>query len=563
MRPQLRFATMALAVAFALSACQAAAQSPSVGAPSSPGASTEATVAPPPSSSVDTSQLTIAVGGLGDQTWDPANSDSGPAAIKGAIGETLLRTNPQTRDLEPNLAESWTQTPDGLTTTFKLRADIPFHGGNGTLTAEDVKFTIEQYLGPTSDRGNQMQAIERAVDKNPAQNVEILGPLEFRITSPKFEVLLLRAFSNGSVANAMFIQSKKYWTEQAAQAILHPVGLGPFEFVSSTPGVEVQLKAVENHWRQTSTYKNVTFKVIPDDAARLSQVQSGAADLAVIPPSLAREAKNAGVNVVSSKDYAIMSVVLGGQHVGAPDLFDPTAPWIQADAPEKGLAIRQALDLAIDRPAILEAILAGEGTLTAGPQLNYPSLPSRSDPAWQLPTYDPEAAKAKLAEGGYPDGFTVKFPMYENRAGNGQADVGEAVAGYWEAIGITVERLPITDDQSDEYTRVPNLKGVTIVRFDPFMDESLQTLSCCYNPNGTHKLMFDPVFDDALLKLQSEPDAAKRADITREVIQYLIDTKKSLPLFTSNWTLAAGPKVGSWTNITGEGTINGLETITP
>ncbi len=567
-RTILRGGAMAIVAALMFAACSpAASPAPSTAGSVAPPASGEPSQ-PPASASVDTENLVIAVGGLGDQTWDPANSNSGPSPIKNAVGDTLLRADPATRAQTPGIAESITQSADFLTTTIKLRADVPFHDGYGMVTAEDVKFTIEQYLGPTSDEGNQMKAIQAAVQNDPAKNIEIVSPTELVIHSAEPNILLMVAFSNGSAANAMYIQSKKYWEEDPAKALEHPLGTGAYKFVSSTPGVEVKLEAVPDHWRQTSTYKNVTFQIIPDDAARLSAVQSGAADFAVIPPSLAREAKNSGTTVLSVPDYANMTMIYGGQHPGTsesaadPDAFDPTSPWIQADAPEKGQAIRDAMSLAVDRQAILEAVLAGEGTLVPGPILAWPKIPSSLDPSWTVPEYNLDAAKAKLAEGGYPDGFPVTIQIYENRPGNGQADVGEAVAGYLEALGLTITRQLITDEQSDEYLDTPKTQGIVYVRFDPYMDESFQTLNN-YWPEGRHRVQYDPVMTDAWHALQQEPDVAKRAEITRSVTQHLIDVSAMGGLFTSNWTVAVSPKVGTWVSTTGEGSVHNIESITP
>jgi peptide/nickel transport system substrate-binding protein len=567
-RPWLRGAATALAAVFVFAACgTAASPSPSGGAPSSPGATSQGTT-PPASSSVDTSQLVIAVGSLGDQTWDPANSNSGPSPVKAAVGDTLLRSDPTTRQPGPGIAESVTTSADFLTTTIKLRDDVPFHDGYGNVTAEDVKFTIEQYLGPTSDQGNQMKAILAAVQDDPVKNIEIVSPTELVIHSAEPSILLMVALSNGSIANAMYIQSKKYWEEDPAKALEHPLGTGPFKFVSSTPGVEVKLEAVPDHWRQTATYQNVTFQIIPDDAARLSAVQSAAADFAVIPPSLAREAKNSGIKVLSVPDYANMTMIYGGQHPGTsesaadPDAFDPTSPWIQADAPEKGQLIREAMSLAVDRAAILEAVLAGEGTLVPGPILAWPKIPSSLDPSWTVPEYNLDLAKQKLAEGGYPDGFPLTFQIYENRPGNGQADVGEAVAGYLEALGLTVTRQLITDEQSDEYLDTPKSQGLVYIRFDPYMDESFQTLNN-YWPEGRHRVQYDPVMTKAWHDLQAEPDPVKRAEITRSVTQHLIDVDAMGGLFTSNWTVATSDKVGTWTSTTGEGTVHNIESIAP
>jgi peptide/nickel transport system substrate-binding protein len=555
-----KWAAIAGVIAIICTACSAA---PATNAPAGSGSAPTATPAAA-TSSVDTSQLVILTSSLGSQQYAPAETDSGVAPIKNAVGETLIRENRVTRVYEPGLALSWDQSADGLTLDIKLRPNIPFQDGYGDVTADDVKFTIVQYLGPSSDVGNQAQAMLEGLGGDPVKNVEVVGPLELKLHSPKFTVGLLPALADGSTANAMYIQSKKYWTDKPADALVHPIGTGPYKFVSSTPGTEVKLTAVENHWRQTATFKNVTLRVIPDDAARLAQVESGAADLAVIPGNLVGEAKaKTNLKILGASDFAQAEVELGGQYPGYP-YDDPTAPWIQRAAPEKGLAIRQALSLAIDRQAIVDSILAGQATLTTGPITQYPKIPDRNLPNWTLPVYDATQAKAKLAEGGFPDGFKITVQEFDNRPGSGQALIAEAVAGYWEAIGIKVTRLQLTDEQSDSYVnKPPKTQGAAWIRLDPFYDNPVQNWQCCYSLDAGHQEMYDPLFDKNLALMQAEPDPVKRAALNNEIIQKMIDNMSIIPMFTLNWSVAAGTKVGKWDNLTGEGNINSIESITP
>ena len=137
----------------------------------------------------------------------------------------------------------------------------------------------------------------------------------------------LPILSNGYPGNP--IQSKKYWTEKPAEAAQRPLGTGPFKFVSGTPGVEVKLEAVPNHWRKTSAFKALTLKVITDEAARLAQVQAGAVDLAVLTPRLSVEAKKSGVTVLGVKEIGTMSMMLGGQFPNdpaRPNAYDRNSP---------------------------------------------------------------------------------------------------------------------------------------------------------------------------------------------------------------------------------------------
>lgn len=564
-RASLRGGTIAFIAAFMFVACSpASSASPSAGGSAVPPASGQpAASGTPPSGSVSTENLVIAVGGLGKQEWLPWVPDSSTASIKNHIGEALIRVNRQTRVKEPWLAESWTQSADGRTLDIKLRADVPFHDGLGNVTAEDVKFTIEQYIGPDAIMASQQRALAAAVDNDPAKNVQVVGPLELRITSPKFVVGLLPALADGDVADAMYIQSKKYWTEKPEDAKLHPIGTGPYTFVSSTPGVDVKLKALDTHWRKTATFKNVTFSIIPDAAARLAQLEGGAVDVAAIPSTLVREALAKNIKIMGATDYAQMSVMLGGQYPGA-EYDDPTSPWVQRNAPEKGVAIRQALSLAIDRKAILDAVMAGQGTLTTAPISQYPKIENRNLPNWTVPAYDPDLAKQKLAEGGYPDGFTITVQFFENRPGSGQRDIAEAVAGMWEAIGLKVEREQLDDTQSDEYIREPpKTQGKAWIRLESYNDEPVQNLISRYHPGATLELIHDPLITESIPLMDAEIDPVKRSKYNTDILQKMIDNMSIIPMFTVNWPAAVGPKVNQWDKLTGSGYITDVETMAP
>jgi peptide/nickel transport system substrate-binding protein len=547
-RRQLGMRIAALVTAGAiLGAC--GGQAPASGQPSDPGES-----AP----EGEESTLVIGVESLGGQDWKQWLAGPQERAVWTMIGDTLIQSNPETREREPGLAESWSMSEDGLTWTFTLRPDVPFHDGHGTVTAEDVKFSWEQYIqeDATVAPGN-VRTMREAVDGD-MDNFEIVGPLEFRLHAAVPVRILEPILANGTPG--FVILPKAYWEADPEQAAAHPIGTGPFKFVSSTPGVDVKLEAVEDHWRQTPAYDNVTIWSISDPAARLAQVQAGAVDLAVMNPALVPEAREADLEVIGVKDTGSMSVLLGGTYPGHEN-FDVDAPWIQDDDPDSGLAIRQALSLAIDREAILERVLAGEGTLAAGPAFQYPSQAERVDPSWTLPEYDPDRARELLAEGGYPDGFEISMEIYENRPGTGGSDVAEAIAGMWEAIGITVTRHVTDDPTHGELMDARETDGQAWIRFTPFSDVLQHSLgSFLEGGNGN---MHDPDIEAANEALIAEADAEARTAIGLEMIDSLIERLPLLPLFTVNTSWVAGERVGSWDPIVGSSLLNSVETITP
>jgi peptide/nickel transport system substrate-binding protein len=508
------------------------------------------------SSGEPTGDLVVAVPSLGALNFTPSQANQEAEIITGMVGDHLVRLDPETRELVPGLAESWELSDDGQTWDFKLRPDIPFQDDWGTVTSEDVKFTWEQYIAEDSAH-SIMPAMSQAVDGDIA-NFEIVSDLEFKLHTTQPIVHLPALLANN--LPGMPVWSKKYFDEEGAAANEHPIGTGPWKFVSATPGVEVKLEAVPDHWRQTPAFKNLTIKEIPDAAARLAQLQSGAVDIAPLDPELAPEAEGGGdLQIVGVPDIGSAMVVLGGQYTGDPN-EDVDSPWIQADDPEKGLAIRQAMSLAIDREAILDRIMNGEGTLTYGPLVQYSNNPNLVDDSWDLPEFDLDAAKEKLAEGGYPDGFEVNMPIFDQEIGT--LSMGEAVAGMWEDLGLEVNRQPTEQALMRPQFQAKTTDGLAYVFVTPFYAEAALALPNAYMATGNNKQFFDPAIDEAYEKLSAEPDQDARYELTRGLIESLMDNMRAIPMFSINQPYGVGSKVDSWTPTPGLNLISNLETAT-
>jgi peptide/nickel transport system substrate-binding protein len=501
-------------------------------------------------------RLVASVPDLGTQDWRPWVSAGAQDQVVQMIGDTLIRINPKTLGYAGGLAESWTVTPDGKTWTFKLRPNVAFQAGYGTVTTDDVKFTWEQYIRPDSTNGTAPVLFKQAIDGD-LNNLKIVSPLEFSVTTSKPVVNLLAYLSIN-----MIIQSRKYWTEKGDAALQHPHGTGPFEFVSSTAGSEVVLKAVANHWRQTPKVQNLVIKVISDPSTALRQVQSGAVDLCVIPAKLIPEAKGSRLKTTSVPDIGSMAIVLGGQFPGDSAHFEADAPWVQADNPDKGLAIRQALSYAIDRSTILAKVLNGAGTLAHGPIAEYPSNRDLVDPSWTLPEYNVEKAKQKLAEGGYPNGFSVTMPLFESRPGDGSIDVGQAVAAMWQAIGITVKLVRSDFTTIRENFKKRSTQGMAYARLSNWFPDAEVSFGSNYMPSAQYAHFYDPAVSDNVPRYDTTVDPQKRDEITRDIVGGLIKDMRCLPMFTVNQTYVTSTKVGSWSPTPSNSELNGLETVT-
>jgi peptide/nickel transport system substrate-binding protein len=497
--------------------------------------------------------LTVAMNTTGAHTWAPSQSGGETLGPLKHISDSLVTRNDE-GEYVPMLATSWKVSRDGKTWTFNLRPGVKFHGGRGTMTAEDVKFTWKEWMRRDSNQNTGPQ-LSNLIGGD-IDNIEIVDDLTFKLhlPEPNFDVLELLLYPS----NSLFVTSKKYH-EEDPNADKHPVGTGPWEFVSSRPGVEVVMKANHDYWGTVPSFEDLVIKEIPDSSARLAQIRSGQLDISPVDSNLVEEAKNADVRLLAFPDIGTLQVILGGMYYGDKAL-DPDAPWIQADQPEKGLAIRQAMSLAIDRELILETILGGYGEVALGPLVQFNSNPDTADPAWRPPEFNLEEAKRKLAEGGYPDGFPVEVFLYADDVDT--VGVGQAIAGMWEDLGLQVKRRASDEDTLDPLLNEKKTSGFVWVKqagWDPFTIILDQYTS--FRNDGDYKL-FHPALDQALVDFRAARDQKEKDAVVREMITKLRDDMAMLPLFEVDLPVLVGPRVGDWKPVPGDKEPNALNTVT-
>src|SRR6516165_9391835 len=170
-----------------------------------------------------------------------------PFGILYALHDALVRPLPGQK-MGNSMAESWTESPDGLIYEFKLRRGLKFHNGD-PLTAEDVKFSFERYKGAAA---KEFQTRVKAV--------EIVDPLtvRFRLNAawPDF-----MTFYGTTASGAGIVVPKKYVTQVGDDGFRkHPIGAGPYKFVSHNPGVDVVLEAYTGYWRRVPNVKKLVLK---------------------------------------------------------------------------------------------------------------------------------------------------------------------------------------------------------------------------------------------------------------------------------------------------------------
>ena len=349
---------------------------------------------------------------LASRWLDPAETEGiiTPFMVLYALHDALVKPMP-TGINTPSLAESWTQSKDGLEYEFVLRKGIKFHNGE-PVAAEDVKFSFDRY------RGSGATLLKERV-----REVQIVDParVRFLLKEPWPDFM---TFYGTSATGSGWIVPKKYVEKVGDDGFKKaPVGAGPYQFVSFTPGQELVLEAFDQYWRKPPNVKRLVFKVIPDETTRLAALKRGEVDIVYsIRGELAEELQR-------TKGLTLKPAVIQATFwLYFADQWDPKSPWHDE-------RVRRAASLAIDHDTINRALTLGYSRITGS------IIPDTFDYYWKppAPTYDPAKARQLLAEAGYPNGFDAG----EYFCDTSYANLAEATLNNLEEVGIRAKLRPL------------------------------------------------------------------------------------------------------------------------
>src|SRR6266704_2943713 len=410
--------------------------------------------------------------------------------------------------MTPSLAESWTVSSDQRVYEFKLREGLKFHNGD-PFTAEDVKFSF-------------YRAKSARVLKERVREVEIVGPyrVRFHLHEPFPDFM---AFYGTLATGASWIVPKKYVEQVGNEGFKkQPVGLGPYKFVSNTPGIELVMEAFEGYWRKVPQVKRLVYKSVPEATTRMAMLKKGEVDVAyLIDVPAALELR---------RTPTLKLAFSGGIGVFFLDFFDqwdPRSPWHDR-------RVRLAASYAVDRRTLSEAETLGASKPTGNivPRTFEFALPIEPDP------YDPVKSKQLLAEAGYPNGFDAgdlhAYPPYVSTT--------EAVGGYLAAVGIrtrvrTMERAAFFSAWATK-----KLRGVCMC-VNALYGNAASRMSEWVPSSGAYAYGADPDVD-ALYKQQAlETDRRKREALLHRIQQLLHERTRFAPIWDYTWPSGVGPRV--------------------
>ncbi len=498
--------------------------------------------------------LTVAVATFGNERWLPDLYVGAEDVVLKPLYENLLSRDGK-GNLIPMLAERWEVLDGGRTWKFHLRKGIRFHGNGPELTAEDVKFTFTTIA-------KQGSANSMAPEFRQIKSIEVEGPYTVSVRFDKPFVTLGNRVTHGLFASVAYIQSKKYIdTVGPDGAERRPLGTGPWKFVEHVRGDRIVYEAVENHWRTTPQYQRLVFLKVPEPATRMAMLRAGSVDVIEIGGEYVEELKKVGMRTLVMPNTASIWVILGGQWPTKPT-YDPKVPWAQPDT-ERAKKVRHALNLAVDKKAIMERVLGGVGS-PVGTVNYYPTDPWASDALIQPLPYDPARAKALLTEAGYPNGFDVTMNLTAWPGRGYLPDVGEAVATYWEKVGLKVKRRPVDRAIFAADFRARSYPGVALAYAGPIIAPEPWELfvRIAHTKSAVHLLVEHPKLDAFIDRLGSEPSIAERTRIMREEMgPFLRDYMPGVAIGATHSIVGVGPKVGDWPLVPGHMGLHNWELV--
>ncbi len=497
--------------------------------------------------------FTVAVATFGNERWLPHLYVGAEDIVLKPLWENLLSRDAK-GNLIPMLAERWQVLDGGRTWKFYLRKGVRFHNG-GEVTAEDVKFTFTQIAREGS--ANSLSTEFRLI-----KSMEIEGPYTITVHFEKPFVTFGNRVTHGLFASVAYIQSKKYIESGEDGAERHPVGTGPWKFVEHVRGDRIVYEAVDNHWRATPHFKRLVFLKVPEPATRMAMLRAGSVDVIEVGGEYVDELKKVGMRTLTMPNTSAIWVILGGQWPTRPT-YDPKVPWAQPDA-ERAHKVRLALNLAVDKKAIIQRVLGGVGT-PVGTVNYYPTDPWISDALLKPIPYDPARAKALLAEAGYPNGFDVTMNLTAWPGRGFLPDVGEAVATYWEKVGLRVKRRPVDRAVFASDFRKRSYAGVALAYAGPIIAPEPWELfvRIAHSKAAVDLLLEHPKLDAFIERLGAEPNAAERARIMREEMgPWLYEYMPAVSIGATHSIAGVGPKVGDWPLIPGHMGLHNWEYVT-
>jgi len=433
------------------------------------------------------------------------------------------------QQIQPALALSW-KTLDETTWEFKLRPNVKFHDGSDFI-AEDVAASIRRVPLAARNSPSSFAAFVKAITE-----VTVIDPLTVRIRTDVATPLLLNNLSRIAILPA---KMEKVGSEElnAGKGV---VGTGPFKFVSWLPDDNVVLARNDAYWGEKASWDKVTLRVFKNSSARVAAMLAGDVDMIEnIPTADTRKLQaSEKFKVVNVAGNRIMYL-----HMDQARAESPFAKGPDGKNPLLKPEVRRALSLSINRVALVDRIMDGQG-VPAG-QL-VPEGYFGYNPGIKVDPYDPERAKRLLASAGYPNGFSLTFHASNDRYPN-DSKVAQAIAQFFSRIGIKTEVVTLpgsvyfTRASAQEFSFIMGGAAVETGEASGVLGPILETYGEKAG-QGNRGRYSNPAFDKALTAARSTLDNGQREELLRQATRIAMTDLGVIPVFylANTWAVRKG-----------------------
>ncbi|HET7343777.1 MAG TPA: ABC transporter substrate-binding protein [Methylomirabilota bacterium] len=349
-------------------------------------------------------------------TMDPPQiTDLNSTRVAKRIFEGLVGQELGTYKIVPGLARSWDISRDGLTYTFHLRPNVTFHDGT-PLNAEAVRFVLDRQMNDQSPfyKTGTYPYVKGFLGN--VAGVEVLDPqtVQIRLKSA------LTPFIQYLAHHSLYVYSPESLKKWGKDVVKHPVGTGPFKLDAWEPGVKVVLSRNDAYWGGAPKLRQVVYVPIVEAQARLTAIKTGEIDLTLdVPPdALDGLRRDPNLVVAEADSSAVWYVMLNTRQAALKDR-----------------RVRQALNYAVNKDAIIRDILRGTAIVATSPL--SPVYGAFHEPNTSTYPFNPERARALLREAGYPNGLELTFLVPESGSGmQSPVEMATVIQANLAAVGV-------------------------------------------------------------------------------------------------------------------------------
>lgn len=441
----------------------------------------------------------------------------------------LLQYKPSEPDkIIGDLAESWEVSPDGTLYTFRLHKGVKFHDGS-TLTAEDVKFSLERIYDPPKNIISPRKATLAVI-----KEVTIPGPETVRISLKNAQGSFLPMIAVGQI-----VAYPKKVAEAKGDMKKDVVGTGPFMYKDYSLGTLFEVKKNPNYFLKERPYLDgLRFYVIKDESTKLSAFRTG--QIKLVDPSWTEGLRPSQVQVVRKEMPQAILVKFASLSSRWLNMVVPNPPFDDA-------RVRRAVSLAVDRQAAVKVLAEGEGDIgtvfVAGSDWAMPEAELLKLPGFRQPK-DQDIAEAKklLTEAGFASGFKTKILARTKYSDDMAVLMKEQLARIGIELEIIVHESAVFLEQINKlgFPMVAQPIGVRMTDPDEFSRYFV-------SGGGSNWVGLKNNEVDALFEKQGKAlDVAERKKLVRELDMKLLELTPSIALYWQRGNIAHWPEVKNY-----------------